>query len=144
MWIVNRESMPIDYIDIIMRDTYLQDIEEIGALMQDINKWKIILLWDSTGRSAKVKKVSTHVLAVITNTDKLNVEKSLPWTRSERAGKAFRPFQAIQTYQYIEAIFLWERWWGDKLECFLIIFLLPSKNEIWMLEANVNLSSSYT
>ena len=29
---------------------------------------KIILLWDSTGRSAKVKKVSTHVLAVITNT----------------------------------------------------------------------------
>ena len=29
---------------------------------------KIILLWDSTGRSAKVKKVSTHVWLVITNT----------------------------------------------------------------------------
>ena len=40
MWIVNREIMPIGYIDIIMRDTYLQDIEEIRALMQDINKWK--------------------------------------------------------------------------------------------------------
>ena len=59
--------MPIDYIDIIMRDTYLPDIEEIRALMQD-KQMKIILLWDSTGRSAKVKKVSTHVLAVITNT----------------------------------------------------------------------------
>ena len=31
---------PIDYIDLIMGDTYLQDIEEIRALMQDINKWK--------------------------------------------------------------------------------------------------------
>ena len=38
--IVNRGSKHIDYIDLIMRDTYLQDIEEIRALMQDINKWK--------------------------------------------------------------------------------------------------------
>ena len=48
--------MPIDYIDLIMRDRYLQDIEEIRALMQDIKQMEIILLWDSTGRSAKRKE----------------------------------------------------------------------------------------
>ena len=59
--------MPIDYIDLIMRDRYLQDIVEIRALMQD-KQMKIILLYDTTGRSAKEKKVSTHVLTVITKT----------------------------------------------------------------------------
>ena len=37
------------------------------------------------------------------------VEKSLPWTRFWETGKALGPFQAIQTYQYIEAIFTWEK-----------------------------------
>ena len=64
--------------------------------------------------------------------------------RGLRDGEGLRPFQAIQTYQYIEAIFIWERWWGISCSVFLIIFLLPSKNEIWMLEANVNLPYSYT
>ena len=64
--------------------------------------------------------------------------------RGLRVGEGIRPFQAIQPYQYIEAIFTWERWWGISWSVFFIIFLLPSKNEIWMLEANVNLPSSYT
>ena len=61
-----------------------------------------------------------------------------------RDGEGLRPFQAIQTYRYIEAIFIWERWRGISCSVFLIIFLLPSKNEIWMLEANVDLPYSYT
>ena len=104
---------------------------------------KKILLWDSTGRSAKVKKVSTHVLAVITYTINKMWRIAYPG-RGLRVGEGLRPFQAIQPYQYIEAIFTWERWWGISWGVFLIIFLLPSKNEIWMLEANVNLPSSYT
>ena len=32
--------------------------------------------------------------------------------RGLRDGEGLRPIQAIQTYQYIEAIFIWERWWG--------------------------------
>ena len=32
--------------------------------------------------------------------------------RGLRDGEGLRLFQAIQTYQYIEAIFTWERWWG--------------------------------
>ena len=32
--------------------------------------------------------------------------------RGLRVGEGLRPFQAIQPYQYIEAIFTWERWWG--------------------------------
>ena len=59
-------------------------------------------------------------------------------------GEGLRPFQAIQTYQYIEAVFFWERRWGISWSVFLIILFLPSKNEIWMLEANLNLPSSYT
>ena len=59
-------------------------------------------------------------------------------------GEGLRPFQAIQTYQYIEAIFIWERWRGISCSVFLIIFLLPSQDELWMLEANANLPSSYT
>ena len=60
--------MPIDYIDLIMRDTYLQDIEGGSSFDARYKQMKIIFLWDSTGRPAKVKKASTHVLAVITNT----------------------------------------------------------------------------
>ena len=64
--------------------------------------------------------------------------------RGLRVGEGLRPFQAIQTYQYIGAIFIWDSWLGISCSVFLIIFLLPSKIEIWMLEANVNLHSSYT
>ena len=61
---------------------------------------KIILLWDSTGRSAKVKKVSTHLFGGYYIHDKLNVEKSLPWKRSDRRG---RP-SALSSYSNINIL----------------------------------------
>ena len=43
--------------------------------------------------------------------------------RGLRGGEGLRPFQAIQTYQYIEAILIWERWWG--IRCSVFFYYLP-------------------